>query len=122
MEINYLKMQEDLENMKVTIVTNSNGVSMKYQNGIVIQWGLLQNSAKGFANIYFPIPFVDNNYNMQLTNKYYPGGGNSATTILLTAHYGQNGTSCLVYFRDKDGVSSTNSNLLCNWFAIGYWK
>lgn len=36
MEINYLKLQEELENMKVKTITNSNGTAIQFPDGIMI--------------------------------------------------------------------------------------
>lgn len=102
--------------------SNTNGNWIKFSNGIIQQWGSINNTSAGSVNLYFPVEFIDNNYSIQVTNRYYSNGGTEATKIIQTVQYGLNGQICTIYFRDANGVSQTNQNMICNWFAIGRWK
>ena len=110
-----------IKNMEIERIENENGTAIKFSDGSMLQYGTLNNNSTGSPTIDFPIDFINNNYNVQLTNRYSSGGGAVATQIVLTAHYAGTG-ACLVYFRDLSGSAVTNTDVMVNWQAIGRWK
>lgn len=121
MPLTLKKILQSIKNMQTETITNENGTAIKYPDGTLFQYGTINNNANGSPTLNFPVAFKDTNINIQLTNRYFSGGGATATQIILTAHHGTI-NNAIVYFRNTSGEVFTNTNALANWQAIGHWK
>lgn len=127
---NYLNLlQTNIENSIDGVSgSNANGNFIKYDNGILIQWGNYDTGHKAFTtsygNIYydntthqinFPETFVGDRPTVSLT-AYLPGGLGGAN---LRSEPSASSVNCYVY-----SVSSYtfSSNVKISWLAIGRWK
>ena len=86
----------------------------------LIQWGSASNLKNG-STILLPVRFHDNIYRVSITPNYSTG-----TTIKCT--YGVTGggkytDGFIVYAWDtQTNTTSTQSDLVVDWIAIGCWK
>ncbi len=81
------RILESLKNMQIETITNENGIAIKYPDGTILQYGTINNNSSGSPTLNFPVAFSDTDYNIQLTNRYFSGGGALSTQIILTAHH-----------------------------------
>lgn len=92
---------------------------MKFNNGLMIQWGT-KAGAVGFSSLYLPISFFDANYSVQLT-----GVSANTTEVIVYAPtiYSKTKSSFQVgtrYIASGGEVAWTGWQF--TWFAIGRWK
>lgn len=103
---------------------NENGYYQKFDDGTLIQWGTIQASANtSYADVSYPINFVDTNYNLIATQKYTSGSdyGGSLQLRCLTTSQAYSVSAGYVYSVYSDGTSPAFKRNI-NWLAIGRWK
>lgn len=101
---------------------NDNGLYLKYNNGILIQFGVVVYEATAQTvqtqTISFPISFVDTNYKMFLT----PTRNTNLVTKIGECNSSGNVErqvwGCVTYV----GKSTSNYSITANWMCIGKWK
>lgn len=59
------------KNYIVDVGSNENGSYIKFSDGTLEQYGTISNTTTGQPRLTFPLPFVNNDFNIQLTNRYY---------------------------------------------------
>ena len=95
---------------------------VKYSNGLLIQWGTRAGATNGAINLYFPVSFLNTNYNIYFTGAI----NNTSESFIYAPGYDLNGkytSYCKVLTR---GINSTPAIVWTGWnftwFAIGRWK
>lgn len=103
--------------------SNANGSYLKFDNGVMIQWGsqeLSVNMTNAYGAFYyslgssqdFPVDFLDTNYSLNISLDTTGVGG--------CCHY--NKTKSKFYVRCYNGTSFANATPTLHWIAIGKWK
>ena len=103
--------------------SNANGSYLKFDNGVMIQWGsqeLTVNMTNDYGAFYysfgssqdFPVDFLDTNYSLNVSLETAGVGGCS--------HY--NKTKSKFYVKCYNGTSFSNATPTLHWIAIGKWK
>ena len=92
----------------------------KYEDGLLIQWGVNVTGVQGERITYFLLSFSDTNYSIILSSD--PGGksiANSLVSPLLISKASSNFKACNRYY---DSYSYGYGTLNFYWIAIGKWK
>ena len=125
MEINYLKLQEELENMKVKTITNSNGTAIQFPDGTMICYRNVWTEGWSGGNpdtdyilVELPTSFIDTEYKVVLTNNY----NNSIRLIWSVAIQSESTFKAYVVFSSGDTASTPTVFSSANCIAIGRWK
>ena len=78
---------------------------IKHSNGLLEQWGVINNSINSTETIQLQIPYINENYSINITN-------NSDTRLWYTNKV-----------RGSFVISCNSSDKFQkNWLAIGFWK
>jgi hypothetical protein len=104
--------------------SNTNGNYMKFSDGTLIQWGVVQASANtNYANVNYPINFINDYFNLIATQKYTGGSDYGGSTQIRCITTPQTGTvsAGYIYSVFSDGTSPSFKRNI-NWIAIGRWK
>ena len=104
--------------------TNENGSWVKYDDGRLIQEGTGQCPANvGYADITFPMAFIDTNYIMIANHKYTGGSeyGGSSQLLNITNPQNYTTTQAYIYSYLYDG-SFAGYPRNVQYIAIGRWK
>ena len=95
---------------------------VKFQTGLMIQWGTRAGATNGAINLYFPTSFYNTGYNIYFTGAV----NNTGESFIYAPGYDLNGkytSYCRVLTR---GINSTPAIVWTSWnftwFAIGRWK
>lgn len=104
--------------------SNANGTYEKYADGLLIQYGTGScPEGVGYAEITFPIPFLNTNYIMIANHKYTGGGGYGGSVQLrnITNPQANTNATAFIYSYMYDG---TIANYIRNvqYVAYGRWK
>ena len=92
----------------------------KYEDGLLIQWGVNVTGVQGERITYFLLSFSDTNYSIILSSD--PGGksiANSLVSPLLISKASSNFKACNRYY---DSYSYGYGTWNFYWIAIGKWK
>ena len=78
---------------------------IKHSNGLLEQWGVINDSTNLTENIQLQIPYVNENYSISITNN----------------------NEAKLWYTNKEKKSfivtcSSSSRFQKNWYAIGFWK
>ena len=94
----------------------------KFNNGLMIQWGIRVGATGGASNLYFPTSFYNTDYNIYFTGAV----NNTSESFIYAPGYDLNGkytSYCRVLTR---GINSTPAIVWTSWnftwLAIGRWK
>lgn len=103
---------------------NSNGYYQKYADGTLLQRGTSScPSGIGYADITFPVAFIDSNYTMIANHKYTGGSdyGGSGQLRNITSPQSNDTSTAYIYSYLYDG---TIANYIRNvqYVAYGKWK
>lgn len=104
--------------------SNENGSWVKYDDGRLIQEGTGQCPANvGYADITFPIAFIDTNYTMIANHKYTTGSeyGGSVQLVNITNPQNYTTTQAYIYSYLYNG-NFANYPRNVQYVAIGRWK
>lgn len=125
MEINYLKLQEDLENMKVKTITNNKGTAIQFPDGTMICYRNVWTEGwsggspdTNYILVELPTSFVDTEYQVVLTNNY----NNSIRLIWSVAIQSESTFRAYAVFSSGDTASTPTVFSSANCIAIGRWK
>lgn len=95
---------------------------VKFQTGLMIQWGTRVGATGGAINLYFPTSFYNTDYNIYFTGAV----NNTSESFIYAPGYDLNGkytSYCRVLTR---GINSTPAIVWTSWnftwLAIGRWK
>ena len=104
--------------------SNSNGNYTRYKDGTMIQYGTGScPEGVGYADITFPIPFLNAEYIMLANHKYTGGGGYGGSAQLrnITNPQANTNDTAYIYSYQYDG---TVANYIRNvqYVAYGRWK
>jgi len=96
-----------------TCSKNQNGYT-KLPNGLIIQWGRVNNDGTGHVSFSFPITFPNALFSIAISD---PEEGNTQHTT-----YVENRTTsgAEIRWRGGDGAYNANTDLFTTWIAIGY--
>lgn len=103
---------------------NTNGNYQRFDDGTLVQWGIVQASANtNYADVSYPINFIDTNYNLMAVQKYTGGSDYGGSTQLrcLSTPQGYTTSAGYIYSVFSDG-SSPSFKRNISWLAIGRWK
>lgn len=112
--------------INTTLVFSASNLSqngyVKFQNGLMLQWGTRAGATNGAINLYFPQSFYNTDYNIYFTGAV----NNTSESFIYAPGYDLNGkytSYCRVLTR---GINSTPAIVWTRWnftwFAIGRWK
>ena len=104
--------------------SDANGTYEKYADGQLIQYGTGScPEGVGYAEITFPIPFLNTNYIMIANHKYTGGGGYGGSAQLrnITNPQANTNTTAFIYSYMYDGTIATYIRNV-QYIAIGRWK
>ena len=104
--------------------SNANGSYIKFSDGTMIQRGKGECPANvGYADITFPIPFIDANYTMTANHKYSgeSGYGGSAQLRNITNPQNSTNSTAFIYSYLYD-ASIASYKRRVQYIAIGKWK
>lgn len=104
--------------------SDANGTYEKYADGQLIQYGTGScPEGVGYAEITFPIPFLNTNYIMIANHKYTGGGGYGGSAQLrnITNTQANTNTTAFIYSYMYDGTIATYIRNV-QYIAIGRWK
>jgi hypothetical protein len=106
-----------------TIKNYANDSDMGYckmPDGTLIQWGVADNTADGYAEITFPQAFVNRNYAILGTPRHGPGHTSLDYFAIISA---STVSSAIAYFRKAtDATPDLDTTAEISWFAVGRWK
>lgn len=109
------------------IIKNNNGTYIKYENGLLLQYGIIIiPSNQSYADLNFPTAFSNNDVldiRIQAGIRYIGGAssGGSAQLTTLTTPQIQNVSGGYIYNVKTDGTAPNFQRYL-EWRAIGNWK
>lgn len=109
------------------IIKNNNGIYIKYENGLLLQYGIIiAPSNQAYADLNFPMAFSNNDIldiRIQAGIRYIGGAGSggSAQLTTLTSPQIQNVSGGYIYNVKTDGTAPNFQRYL-EWLAIGNWK
>ena len=91
----------------------------KMPDGTLIQWGSVINTDDGYANVAFPVTFVDDNFVFSASPRY-----SSAYPVIDYRVVSQKNTnsSGVVNFKELTSTASYTTSAIADWFGIGRWK
>ena len=104
--------------------SNANGTYEKYADGQLIQYGTGScPEGVGYADITFPIPFLNAEYIMLTNHKYTGGGGYGGSAQLrnITNPQANTNDTAYIYSYMYDGTIATYIRNV-QYIAIGRWK
>ena len=117
-----------INNMPIMeIIKNNNGTYIKYENGLLVQYGIIiAPSNQTYADLNFPTAFSNSDIldiRIQAGIRYVGGSdtGGSAQLTTLTTPQIQNVSGGYVYNVKTDGTAPNFQRYL-EWLAIGNWK
>lgn len=124
---NLNQLQTNVENAINGVVesgSNSNGSWVKFEDGTLIQRGTAQCPADvGYADVTFPVAFIDDGYTIVASHKYTSGdgyGGSLQLTNITNAH-GYSTTQAYIYsYLYSGSYASYKRNVM--YIATGKWK
>lgn len=92
----------------------------KREDGTLIQWGVVTNTANGYRTVQFNVPFVDDTYVVTASARYSP----SYTSLSHRCIPQKSGlTGVVINFKQLASTASyTGTDALGDWIAIGRWK
>ena len=92
----------------------------KREDGTLIQWGVVTNTANGYRTVQFDVPFVDDTYVVTAAARYSP----SYTSLSHRCISQKSGlTGAIINFKQLASTASyTGTDALGDWIAIGKWK
>lgn len=92
----------------------------KREDGTLIQWGVVTNTANGYRTVQFEVPFVDDSYVVTASARY----SSSYTSLSHRCIPQKSGlTGVVINFKQLASTASyTGTDALGDWIAIGRWK
>lgn len=92
----------------------------KREDGTLIQWGVVTNTANGYRTVQFNVPFVDDTYVVTAAARY----SSSYTSLSHRCISQKSGlTGAIINFKQLASTASyTGTDALGDWIAIGKWK
>lgn len=108
---------KSIKNMQIKTVTNTNGTAVKYPDGTMICYREVWTSGNNeYETFNFAEEFIDNKYQICLTNNY----NNSKSLIWTVGTKTTDGFRTYPLFASSGIVPTTYSSANC--IAIGRWK
>lgn len=92
----------------------------KREDGTLIQWGVVTNTANGYRTVQFDVPFIDDTYVVTASARY----SSSYTSLSHRCIPQKSGlTGVTINFKQLASTASyTGTDALGDWIAIGRWK
>lgn len=92
----------------------------KREDGTLIQWGVVTNTANGYRSVQFDVPFVDDSYVVTASARY----SSSYSSLSHRCIPQKSGlTGVIINFKQLTSAASyTGTDALGDWIAIGRWK
>ena len=92
----------------------------KREDGTLIQWGVVTNTANGYRTVQFEVPFVDDSY-VVTASAIYSSSYTSLSHRCIPQKSGLTGV--VINFKQLASTASyTGTDALGDWIAIGRWK
>lgn len=92
----------------------------KWRSGRLEQWGIVTKPTANSISDTFPIPFINTNIDVVVSNRYVAGNGVTARYI-YSAQTTVTSISCFV--RDiNTGTFPASGDVSFSYYAIGRWK
>ena len=99
-------------NLKIESVYSSSTNHIQYTNGLLIQWGYINQVSSAGSTVTLPIAYKDGNYGISAVRS---ATGNGETNLNIRIINNPTSISFEV-------ANSTTTSTTCRWMTIGYWK
>lgn len=119
----------DVANMGIESGSNENGSWVKFPDGTMIQWGIIEFQAMSVnelqeVNFSFPQPFIDTNYGIQYSIDIDHSGGAATDNayIYMNSLFVNNKNTDNVHISTYSYTYAIGEGVWLNVMVIGRWK